>query len=462
MVQDFKLPDLGEGIHEGEIVDVLVSVGDRVQEDQPILAVETDKAMVEIPSPSTGMVKEIRVKPGETVKVGHVLIVFETEEAPAAQFPEPVPSAPAGDPAKTQRSSGMTPDGLAPAGAPLTGAAFRLASVGGPAPAPPGPGGERKKTPVPASPATRRLARELGVDLGSITRPSGPAGLVTAEDVRSFAARGKAAAGAEPAGRVPEATALAPPVSIEAPPLPGFDRWGFVDREPLRSVRRATARQMQLSWSQIPHVSHQDEADITELEVFRKKRASEVEARGGKLTILSFALKAAAAALKRYPFFNSSLDARAEEIILKRYYNIGVAVDTERGLIVPVVRDVDKKSITELSVELHRLAQKTREGKASLDEMQGGTFTVTNIGAIGGTAFAPIINYPEAAIMGLAHAKARPVVRGEGASRKIVSRLILPLILAFDHRVADGADAARFLRMVADLLEDPEELLLAI
>jgi pyruvate dehydrogenase E2 component (dihydrolipoamide acetyltransferase) len=452
MIQEFKLPDLGEGVHEGEIVDVLVSVGDRVQEDQPVLTVETDKATVEIPSPCTGLVKEINVKPGETVKVGRVLMVFETAGAAAAKAPEETPPAP------VEREAPERPS---------------LRMAGGPAPTPGEP--VREKGPTPASPATRRLARELGVDINSV-KPSGPAGLVTAEDVRSFVRGREAASGAEAAregrekeerareaaGRVPERAEPLRAVALGAPGLSGFERWGPVEREPLRSVRKATARQMELSWSRIPHVNHQDEADITELEVFRKRRAPEVEARGGRLTLLPFALKAAAAALKKYPYFNCSLDEAASEIVLKRYYNIGVATDTERGLLVPVIRDVDRKSILDLAVELHELAQRTREGKASLEELQGGAFTVTNIGAIGGTAFSPIINYPEAAIMGMARARLRPVVRTEGGAQRVVVRLMLPLILAFDHRVADGADAARFLSMVAELLGDPEKLLLAI
>jgi pyruvate dehydrogenase E2 component (dihydrolipoamide acetyltransferase) len=248
----------------------------------------------------------------------------------------------------------------------------------------------------------------------------------------------------------------------KAPPLPDFSQWGPVERVPMRSVRRATAKHMALAWSQIPHVSHQDVADITELEAFRQKHKKEIEKRGGSLSMTVFALKAAVAALRKYPSFNSTLDTESGEIILKRYYHVGVAVDTERGLIVPVIRDVDRKSITELAVELPELARRMREGKVDREEMAGGSFTITNIGPLGGTAFAPIVNYPQVAILGMARARLQPVVRGSADSFEVVPRLMLPLILGFDHRVVDGADAARFIGMIIEELQSPENLLLNI
>jgi pyruvate dehydrogenase E2 component (dihydrolipoamide acetyltransferase) len=311
--------------------------------------------------------------------------------------------------------------------------------------------------PVPAAPSTRRLARELGVDLHHVT-PSGPGGRVTSEDVHEYAEKMKkveSAPEARPAEEVPR-----PGVAVQSRPLPNFDQWGPVERVPLRSVRRATARQMSLAWSQVPHVSHQDVADITDLEAFRNRHKRDAILQGGTLSLTVFALKAAAAALKAFPRFNSSLDAQAEEIVLKHYCHIGIATDTERGLIVPVIRDVDRKSILQLASEIPQVVGRTRDGKAEREDMVGGTFTVTNIGILGGTGFAPIVNYPQVAILGLAKARLQPTVKGDSNDFEIVPRLMLPLILGFDHRVVDGADAARFLNLVIELLEDPEKLLL--
>ncbi len=444
MMQEFKLPDLGEGVHEGEIIDVLVAVGDSVEEGNPILTIETDKATVEMPSPFTGTVKEIRVKSGDMVKVGEVLMVFEA----GARMGATLTPAPASEP-KARPELTFSPQA--------------------PPPLAPPPLKDRPKGPIPASPATRRLARELGVDLRAVP-PTGAAGLVTADDVRRFAEGAKPASAVEapaPSPKPPQEPSPSPTPSQAAPPsfptLPsGADRWGVVQRQPLRSIRRAIAKQMAISWSQIPHVSHHDEVDVTELEALRRRRAPEVEAQGGKLTLTVFAIKAAVAALKKHPFFNASIDVQAEEIILKRYYNVGVATDTEKGLVVPVLQDVDRKNVTEIAVELTALVQRTREGKASVDDMRGGTFTITNVGAIGGTGFSPIINHPEAAILGMGMARLQPKVIGDIESYEIIPRLMMPLVIAFDHRVVDGAEAARFLRMVMALLEDPEKLMMAL
>jgi pyruvate dehydrogenase E2 component (dihydrolipoyllysine-residue acetyltransferase) len=300
-----------------------------------------------------------------------------------------------------------------------------------------------------------------------------------AEDVRAFA--GKAAQAVPPAAgrgakeraREEAAPAEAPeereavprqgrPLEVELPPLPDFSRWGPVQQEPLQSVRRATARQMSLAWAQIPHVMHQDVADITALEMFRRRHAAEVEQHGGKLSLTVLLMRAVITALKQFPRFNASLDAEGGQLILKQYYHIGVAVDTERGLIVPVVRDVDRKSMTELAMELTRLVEQVRHGKVNRDDLQGGTFTITNPGAIGGTTFTPIINYPEVAILGLARTRLEPVIQGDIDNFTIVPRLCLPLHLAFDHRVNDGADAARFMRTLIDTLRDPETFLLRV
>ncbi|MEJ2167877.1 MAG: dihydrolipoamide acetyltransferase family protein [Desulfobacterales bacterium] len=424
MSRSFKLPDLGEGIHEGEVLAVPVEVGQEVKEGDIILEIETDKAAVEIPSPFNGKVREIFVKPGDTVKVGDVMMTFsngaETRPAEEKQ-PREKPPAPAepGDDAPPAQPAG-------------------------------------KKGPVPASPATRRLARELGVDIHLVT-PTGSKGLVTAEDVRGFAKKEQPAAAPPPSAPEPR------PLEISIPPLPDFTRWGNVERIPFRSIRRATARQMSLAWSQIPHVNSQDVIDVTRLEAFRQKHKTEIEAAGGKLTITVFALKAVATALKAYPNFNATLDVENNEIIIKHYYNVGVAVNTDRGLIVPVVRDVDRKSIKALAVELNDLVQRTRDRKNSVEEMQGGTFTITNAGAMGGGFFAPIINYPEVAILGMGQARMQPVVREQKKGDYIfVPRLMMPVVLCIDHRVLDGADSIRFLKVLVNTLEDPDELLMSM
>ncbi|MGA2938883.1 MAG: dihydrolipoamide acetyltransferase family protein [Syntrophobacteraceae bacterium] len=419
MPVEFKLPDLGEGIHEGEIIEVLVHVGDRVEDGQTVLVVETDKATAEVPSPVTGTVKEIRVRAGQTVRVGEVLIVFlkegEFESETEAEKP----------PAK-----------------PIEG-------------------------PVAAAPSTRRLARELGIDISRV-KPSGPGGRVTPEDVRAFAegAGRPEAEKAPPEAKIPPRPTLEkggekePPEPTEPLVLPQFDRAGPVERIPLRSVRRTIAKHVAVAWSQIPHVTHMDVADLTELEAFRGKHKQQVEAQGGALSLTVFAVKAAEAALKKFPRFNSSIDMESEEIIIKHYHNIGFAVDTDRGLLVPVIRDVDCKSIFDLAVELKNLAEKTRQGQATKDDLSGGTFTITNVGTLGGTGLCPIINYPEVAILGMAQARLQPVVVGDEKDYKIVPRLMLPLNVTFDHRVLDGAEGARFLRVIIEMLENPENLLM--
>ena len=317
----------------------------------------------------------------------------------------------------------------------------------------------KRKGPVPASPATRRLARELGVDLHRVT-PTGSGGLVTADDVRAFADRGKDEVEAPATGE--DVPAEAPAVSIPSPTLPDFTKWGPVERVPFRSLRRATAKQMVIAWSQIPHVTSQDQVDITKLEAFRQKHKAEIQAEGGRLTMTVFALKAVATALKTYPQFNATLDVEAGEIIIKKYFHVGVAVNTDNGLIVPVVRDVDRKSIKELSIELNAIVEQTRSRKISLDDLKGGTFTITNAGAMGGGYFAPIINFPEVAILGMGQGRLQPAVIDKGGKPAIAPRLIMPIVLCIDHRVLDGADAIKFLKLVIDSLQDPDELLISM
>ena len=438
MTKTFKLPDLGEGLHEAEIQDVVVSVNDQVKEGDVILLVETDKATVEIPSPFTGTVQEIKVKSGDVVDVGEEVMVFDLDGEEKEKISSPK--------AKQEEHRSKQKEAERPA--------KRETS-------------QQDSVPVPASPATRRLARELEVDLRQVT-PSGEHGRITSQDVRSYAEDGgkaqdekQAEGGKEAEESQKERVRSLKIPAMEVPELPDFSHWGEVERIELQSVRRTIAHKMIQSWAQIPHVSHRDMADITELERIRRDAKEEVDVKN--LTLTAFVMKAAVAALKEYPRFNASLDMESEELILKRYHNLGVAVDTERGLIVPVIHDVDEKSIEELSVELDGLVKRTREGEIELDELQGGTFTITNIGALGGVDFTPIINYPQAAILGVAGASWQVVVRPKGGNAfEIEPRYILPLILTFDHRIVDGADAARFLSMVIDMLEDPQKLLLKI
>jgi pyruvate dehydrogenase E2 component (dihydrolipoamide acetyltransferase) len=451
MPREFKLPDLGEGIHEGEVLKVSVKGGDQVKEGDVILEVETDKAAVEIPSPFTGKVEAVKVKAGDTVKVGTVLMTFgdgaakPAEEKPAVGVKKPEAKEEGietrGTEAEKKLEKGKKPEEPKPPEKP----AKPEAGAG----------------PVPASPSTRRLARELSVDLRQVPA-SGPAGRVTPEDVRAFAEGAKGKAPLEKPQPAPEKPAEARPLEIKAPPLPDFTKWGTVERVPLRSIRRATAKQMALAWSQIPHVHNQDMVDMTKLEDFRRRQREEVEARGGKLTVTVFALKAVASALKQFPRFNASLDTEAGEIVLKHYYHIGVAVKTNEGLIVPVIRDVDRKSIVELAVELSDLVQRTRERKVSLEELQGGTFTITNVGPMGGGYFAPIINYPEVAILGMGASRMAPAVMEEGGQHRVVPRLLMPIVLCIDHRILDGADALDFMRVIMNNLKEPEQLFMTM
>jgi pyruvate dehydrogenase E2 component (dihydrolipoamide acetyltransferase) len=437
MAKDFRLPDLGEGLTEAEIVRVLVAEGDEIKEDQAVLLVETEKAQVELPSPFGGRVATVHVQAGQRVKVGAVLLSFadaggEVRAATAA----PAPSA---------RGAGTAPAAPAPSAA---------------AAAPTG-------LPPAATPATRRLARELGVDLARV-RGTGPGGRISDEDVRA-AAGGRAAAPAAPVPvtRPPTpSSAVGAPAPAEAarplaapvalPSLPRFEQWGPVEREPLRGIRRRSAEHLALAWAVIPHVTQHDEADVTELETMRRRQQARGGEAGKDLTLTVFLVKAVAIALRAHPRFNASLDHAAGELVLKRYYNIGVAVDTEQGLVVPVVPGVDGKGIRELAAELARLVARAREGKATLEDLRGGTFTVTNTGALGGTGATPIINYPEVAILGVGRARQTPLVR----DGQIVPRLVLPLSLAFDHRVVDGMEAARFSTELVGLLEAPERLFL--
>jgi pyruvate dehydrogenase E2 component (dihydrolipoamide acetyltransferase) len=434
MTTSFRLPDLGEGVHEAEILAVAVTPGQAIREGELILEVETDKAAVEIPSPVTGTVEQIMVEVGDIARVGEVLITFTAAAAPSAE---------ANTPSENTRT--------APVAAPVG----KSSPTG------------RRRPPVPASPSTRRLARELGVDL-DLVNPTGTNGVVTAEDVHHFAKRSRKETTQVPVRDQEQQPATMPgpaPATAQttAEPLPDFSQFGPVERLPFRSIRRATAHRMTASWSQIPHVNCQDMVDITRLEEFRQRHKKDIEAAGGRLTMTVFALKAVATALKSYPQFNASLDLPNQVIIIKKYFHIGVAVGTEHGLMVPVIRDVDRKSIKELAIELHQVLGRARERKSSREELIGGSFTITNAGAIGGSHFSAIINYPEIAILGMGQGRMQPAVMTDpDGNQSIVPRLLMPIVLCFDHRVADGADAIRFLQVIINGLQDPDELLITM
>lgn len=441
MTEAFRLEDPGEGIHEAEIREIHISEGDKVTDGDIILTVETDKAAVEVPAPFSGVIQDIRFGVGDVAEVGEIVMTYSDSDAgeDAAQDA----AAESEKPSRKRKDEKNGEEEKSKADASDTHQTEQNAA--------------QEKGPVPASPATRRLARELDVDLRSID-PSGPSDRVTADDVR-------AAAEEPPAETKKKATEPAAEESLETQKraegaLPDFSRWGKIERIPLRSIRRATARHMSRSWEQIPHVMHQDDADITDLEDWRQTHKATVEEQDGKLTLTVLILKALVSVLKEFPRFNASLDPEKDEIVLKHYFHIGVAVDTEQGLVVPVVRDVDRKSIVELSTELADLADKARAGKLSREEMRGGTFTVTNPGPLGGRSMTPIINHPEVAILGLGRARLEPRIAGDIDSHDVVARRILPLNLAFDHRVNDGADAGRFVTRLAETISDTEAIML--
>ena len=444
--REFKLPELGENISQGDLVRLMIAPGTNVAEGQPVMELETDKAVVEVPSSVTGVVKEVKVKEGEKVKVGQVIFTLEgggasaTEAAPASTPVEHV-SGQHGARLAFQaaiRAEGKTEEQALPPDQPREQSpAFTMPVQLGKV------AGTDHREPVPAAPHVRRLARELGLDIYEV-KGSGPGGRINEDDVKAHA----------------KAVLTAAVSAIQAPPraghfmgpkLPDFAKWGKIERVSMRGVRRKTAEHLAESWNTIPHVTQHDRADITELELLRARFAPKAEEAGGKMTVTAIALKVCAAALKVFPQFNASIDMEKEEIVYKQYIHIGVAADTDRGLLVPVIRDVDKKNIVELAVELSQLSKKAREKKITPAEMEGGTFTITNLGGIGGVGFTPIVNHPEVAILGLSRSRTEP----EWINGKFEPRLILPLSLSYDHRLIDGADAARFLRWIAEAFEQP-------
>ncbi len=413
MIKEVRLPEVGENIESGDVVKVLVSVGDEIKLEQPVVEVETDKAIFEVPSPEQGKVTEILVKEGDTIKINEIIIKVETEsrEVSVEHTEEPektdeIPVEEAQVEIKTEAAVTEEP---------------RL-----------------YESFPPASPSVRRFAREIGVDLGLVSG-TGPGGRISEDDVKAFAKS------------VLTQTSTGGAISSDQKALPDFTAWGKAEIEPISKVRRITAESVGYAWGAVPHVTQFDKADITELEEFRKKHKKKIEETGGNLTLTAFLLKVVATALKVHPQFNASIDMAKGEIVYKKYYNVGVAVDTERGLLVPVIRDVDKKSVAELSVELTRISKKARAKKIMPDELQGGNFTISNLGGITGTNFTPIVYWPQVAILGVARSSIEPVfVEGQ-----IKPRLMMPLSLSYDHRIIDGADGARFIKWIVEALEDP-------
>ncbi len=451
MAAQFKLPNLGENIDSGDVVRVLVRVGDPITKQQPLLELETDKAVIEVPSSVVGTVEEIHVKEGDKAEVGQLILTVGGEqkkqtkkEKPESRTPPPQKARKPQDPKAAKSAKVEKPaakKGKKPARTPKTSGAevVDFAPVPSEAPVLTQVPVKKPDQPVPAAPSVRRFARQIGVDIHEI-QGSGTRDRISIDDVKDHSRRLHQASERTATGSEPEAV-----------PLPDFTRWGEVERKPISNVRRKTAEHVSHAWRTIPHVTQYDKADITRLEQGRKRHGRKVEAAGGKLTVTAIMVKVVASALKVFPQFNASIDMLNREIIYKQYCHIGVAVDTDRGLLVPVIRDVDRKNIMDLSVELSEIAVRARDAKLTLEEMQGGSFTISNLGGIGGTYFSPIINTPEVAILGVSRGKIEPVDQdGEWKPR-----LMVPLSLSYDHRLIDGADAARFLRWVAQALEEP-------
>lgn len=418
MLTEFKLPGLGENITSGVATKIMVKLGDFIKKDQMVLELETDKAVLEVPCPLSGIVKEILVKTGQAVKVGEPVIKIDI----AATTTEPTLS---------------TPLALTPTAPPQNKKAPPVSVPAKIEPVVEQPSMVSKD--VPAAPSVRRFAREIGVDVAQVPG-TGSRGRISIDDVKAYAKQilsdgARAAAGGT---AVPQ-------------PLPDFNKWGAIEKQPLSSLRKKTAGHLSYAWGAIPHVTQFDKADITELEKLRKKFSAKAEQKGGRLTVTPFLLKVIASALKVFPQFNASIDLIRNEIIYKKYYHIGIAVDTDRGLIVPVIKDVDQKNLFDLTLELNQIAEKARNKKTTIEEMQGSSFTLTNLGGIGGTAFTPIINWPDVAILGVSRSSLEPgYVDGQ-----LVGRLMLPLSLSYDHRLIDGADGARFLRWVCEAIQHP-------
>ena len=434
-VQTVAVPDIGD-FKQVEVIEVLVKPGDKIAKEQSLVTLESDKATMEIPSPAAGVVKEIRVKNGDKVSQGSPILVIEGVEQRAeprtetrAEAPKAAPSAPAP----------------------------KAAAAPTPRPVPPEPRDETAAKPH-ASPSVRKFARELGVDLTQV-QGSGPKGRILHTDVQAFV-KGALARGPAPAAAKAGGGAL--PFNLPAWPEVDFAKFGPTESKPLSRIQKLSGPYLHRNWISIPHVTQFDEADITELEAFRKAQTAETEKKGFKLTMLAFMIKACVTALKQFPQFNSSLDKSGESITLKKYFNIGVAVDTPGGLVVPVVRDADRKGVFDLAHELAEISKLARDQKLKPGDLQGGTFSISSLGGLGGTYFTPIINAPEVAILGVSRCGLRPVYSGkkDNGEDLFKARLILPLSLSYDHRVIDGATAARFTSYLVSVLSDIRKLIL--
>ncbi|GGC09363.1 acetyltransferase component of pyruvate dehydrogenase complex [Oxalicibacterium flavum] len=448
---EIKVPDIGD-FKDVEIIEVLVQPGDKVTVDQSLITVESDKASMEIPSSHAGVVKELKVKLGDKISEGSLVLTLEAEEAapkaeeakqavkeePAPAAPEP--AAPKAEAPKQEEAPKPAPQPEAPKAAAAAPAAAASASH---APA------TRADSKAHASPSIRKFARELGVDLGKVNG-TGPKGRITQEDVQSFVKSALSAAPVAAPAAAPAAKADGGGLGLLPWPSLDFSKFGPTTIEPLSRIKKISGPNLHRNWVMIPHVTQYDETDVTELEALRKESNEKLGKTGVKLTLLAFVIKACVAALKKHPEFNSSLDENGENLILKQYYNIGFAADTPHGLVVPVVKDADKKSVTEIAKEMGELSAQAREGKLKGADMQGATFTISSLGGIGGTYFTPLINAPEVAIVGLSKTQMKPIWNG----KEFVPRLIMPLSLSYDHRVIDGAQGARFVTYLSEVLAD--------
>jgi pyruvate dehydrogenase E2 component (dihydrolipoamide acetyltransferase) len=443
-VIEFKVPELGENVAGGDVTRVMVNVGDTVKKDQAVIELETDKATIEVPSSVSGVVMEIKIKKGDKIKVGAVVFTVEegstgsngasgsSSSAAAAPAKAAEPEKKAEEPKPESKVLAMPQRQAAPEPPPA------------PAAAPPAPvKADRGGVPAPASPSVRRLAREIGVDVNDV-QGSGDGGRISQDDVKEHARRILSSVGA--AGGGAGAGAARPSRA-----LPDFQKWGEVDRQPWSNIRRATSEHLSYAWNTIPHVTQFDKADITALEELRKKFKEPVAKAGGNLTVTAMLVRILATAVKQFPQFNASIDPERGELVYKKYVNVGVAVDTDRGLLVPVIRNADRKNIQEISIEINQLAAKARDRKLTIEEMSGGGISISNLGGIGGTAFTPIVNWPEVAILGVSRGAMEPVWK----NGQFEPRLMLPLSLSYDHRVIDGADGMRFLKWVVEAIEQP-------
>jgi pyruvate dehydrogenase E2 component (dihydrolipoamide acetyltransferase) len=429
-MEDILLPEVGENITSGTVIGISVNVGDTITKDQDLLEFETDKASLPVPSPVEGVVKEILINEGDEIEIGSVIMKVDvaTTVAPQAQATPATPKEkPTQKTIQTPKAQPSIPKPQ-PVAQPINRS---LANENIPA-----------QIDVSASPSVRRLAREIGIIVSQVPG-SGPGGRVSKDDVKLFAKSIILGGG----------TQAKPTVAMEPRPLPTFEKFGDVKREKMNNIRKKTAEHLTFCWQTIPHVTQFDKADITDIEKLRKKNSTETR----KLTVTSFLLKIMAQALKEFPQFNASIDMESKEIILKSYINLGVAVDTERGLMVPVLKDADKQNVFEITDNLNVLAEKARTKKIALDDIQGGGMTLTNLGGIGGTSFTPIVNWPEVAILGVSRARFEPVFNKE--SKEFAPRFMMPLSLSYDHRIIDGADGARFLKYVVEAIENPANLL---